>query len=336
MTVGEPEINLNTWGLRYVRKARKEEPSDLSAFGDTTPVLGDRSSDFKPSDYSSGGKGSPVKDSKTETLTQPRKDETEVSSHSPSRAAEADSGKKQTTGGTQETSTANPFGKERSLTSGGKLSTSGSPKHGKEAPQTKQPQHPLADNKRDSSGNPWKKVTQEGGTLPKNASAIDLAIIKCKLLKAKDVTATHGYGSSNRYGSENTGSANIVDASGKKETKAPIKDGKTETLAKPRPDEEKVTSYGEGATGTHGNDSRALKPTGEMRDVKEEGKGEGHGDKAPNTIINRSEDEIVIKAIELINEAYTEMNKKFSHGEAEAVKPSHRKDDEKDESDKND
>ena len=81
MTVGEPEINLNTWGLRYVRKARKEEPSDLSAFGDTTPVLGDRSSDFKPSDYSSGGKGSPVKDSKTETLTQPRKDETEVSSY---------------------------------------------------------------------------------------------------------------------------------------------------------------------------------------------------------------------------------------------------------------
>ena len=78
MTVGEPEINLNTWGLRYVRKARKEEPSDLSAFGDTTPVLGDRSSDFKPSDYSSGGKGSPV-GSKTETLAQPRPDEEQVS-----------------------------------------------------------------------------------------------------------------------------------------------------------------------------------------------------------------------------------------------------------------
>lgn len=379
MTVGEPEINLNTWGIRYVRK--KDSPFNTSA------ITGDRSSDFKHSDYSSGGKGAPVKDSKTETLAQPRPDEEQVSSYSPSREQESISGKKQTTGGTQETSRANPFGQERSLTSGGKLSTSGAPKHGKEAPQTKQPQHPLADNKRDESGNPWKKVRNEGGSTkpskltdatgskerrggkvkpehapsgkleslslpeknperkggevkPKHApsakptsitrAALDLAIIKCKLLKAN-----HGFGSKRRHGSENTGSANISEAGNKKETKTPV-ESKTETLASERPDETEVTSYGEGATGTHGNDSKALKPTGEMRDVKTEGRGEGHGDKAPNTIINRSEDEIVIKAIELINEAYTEMNKKFSHGEAEAVKPSHRKDGEKDESDKND
>ena len=347
MTVGEPEINLNTWGLRYVRK--KDSP-----FGDTTPVLGDRNpapegkGDFKHSEYSSGGKGSPVKDSKTETLAQPRPDEEQVSSHSPSRADEANSGSKQTTGGTQATSTAKPFGAERSLTSGGKLSTSGAPKHGEEAPKTKQPQHPLADNKRDSSGNPWKKVTQEGGSTPSSKpakknperkggqvkpehapsakpvsitrAALDLAIIKCKLLKAKDITATHGYGSSSRYGSDNTGSANIVDAE-RKETKAPVKDGKTETLST-RTDDIEVTSYGEGATGTHGNDSPALKPTGERRDVKEEGKGVGHGDNSPNTIINRSEDEIVSKAIELINQAYIGLEKK---GEWDnVVKPSKR------------
>ena len=206
----------------------------------------------------------------------------------------------------------------------------------------------MADNKRDSSGNPWKKVTQEGGSTPSSKpakknperkggqvkpehapsakpvsitrAALDLAIIKCKLLKAKDITATHGYGSSSRYGSDNTGSANIVDAE-RKETKAPVKDGKTETLST-RTDDIEVTSYGEGATGTHGNDSPALKPTGERRDVKEEGKGVGHGDNSPNTIINRSEDEIVSKAIELINQAYIGLEKK---GEWDnVVKPSKR------------
>ena len=350
MTVGEPEINLNTWGLRYVRK--KDSP-----FGDTTAVLGDRNpapegkGDFKHSEYS-GGKGAPYKDSKTETLAQPRPDEEQVSSHSPSRANEANSGSTQTTGGTQATSTAKPFGAERSLTSRGRLSTSGAPKHGEEKLQTGKPQHPLADKERDSSGNPWKKVTQEGGSTPSSkpakknperkggevkpehapsakpvsitrAAALDLAIIKCKLLKAKDITATHGYGSSSRYGSDNTGSANIVDAE-RKETKAPVKDGKTETLST-RTDDIEVTSYGEGATGTHGNDSPALKPTGERRDVKEEGKGVGHGDNSPNTIINRSEDEIVSKAIELINQAYSGLEKK---GEWDnVVKPSKRNDD---------
>ena len=374
MTVGEPEINLNTWGLRYVRK--KDSP-----FGDTTAVLGDRNpapegkGDFKHSEYS-GGKGAPYKDSKTETLAQPRPDEEQVSSHSPSRANEANSGSTQTTGGTQATSTAKPFGEERSLTSRGRLSTSGAPKHGEEKLQTGKPQHPLAGKERDSSGNPWKKVTQEGGSTPSSKpakknperkggqvkpehapsskpesatsvpkknperqggevkpehapsakpvsitrAALDLAIIKCKLLKAKDITATHGYGSSSRYGSDNTGSANIVDAE-RKETKAPVKDGKTETLST-RTDDIEVTSYGEGATGTHGNDSPALKPTGERRDVKEEGKGVGHGDNSPNTIINRSEDEIVSKAIELINQAYSGLEKK---GEWDnVVKPSKR------------
>jgi len=360
MTVGEPEINLNTWGLKYVRKSKKEE----TGFGDTSVITGDSSSGFKPSDYSSGGKGSPYKDSKTETLTQPRPDEEQVSSYNPSRAAEADSGSKQTTGGTQDDKNSK-FGRGGSLTSGGRVSTSGAPKRGDEAPKTKQPQHPLADNKRDESGNPWKKVTQEGGSTPSSKpakknperkggqvkpehapstkptsitrSALDLAIIKCKLLKAKDITASHGYGSSSRYGSENTGSANIVGAGNKKD-KAPIED-KTETLASPRPDETEVTSYGEGATGTHGNNSRALKPTGEMRDVKEEGKGKEHGDKAPNTIlINQSaEDEIVHKAIELINQAYLEVGKKYPIGEKEAVRPSKQDDDEgKQESDRND
>ena len=172
MTVGEPEINLNTWGLRYVRK--KDSPFNTSA------ITGDRSSDFKHSDYSSGGKGAPVKDSKTETLAQPRPDEEQVSSFGggattgkkpepkdeapvSSRAAEADSGSKQTTGGTQDDKNSK-FGRGRSLTSGGKLSTSGAPKRGEEALETKQAHYPFAENRRYSSGNPRTNVRNEGGS----------------------------------------------------------------------------------------------------------------------------------------------------------------------------
>lgn len=330
MTVGEPEINLNTWGLKYVRK--EEAHRNIGQGSDySSKKPSDLREDEKTISYGEGSTGTHGSGT-SGALSSSGK----LGSKEESHGSDAPTGKF----GTRE-APSSVRGNKQTYT---KPESSGKPANNEKSPTHKNP----VPKGGGAPKNKPIKITptteaQQKKILASKKSDLDLAVIKCKLLKLKGfggserATATHGYGSKHRHGSENTGSANISEAGNKKESKTPV-ESKTETLAGERPDETEVTSYGEGATGTHGNDSKALKPTGEMRDVKEEGKGKGHGKNAPNTVLVKqsTEDEIVMKAIELINEAYTEMNKKFSHGEAEAVKPSHRKDDGKEESDKND
>ena len=319
MTVGEPEINLNTWGLKYVRKEDKRVGQGQ--------------------DYSNSDKPSAVAGRRTD-----ERDENEVSSYgrvSDSRSDREDSPSiKPTMGGLKDR--LKPHGaethgsiNESAMTSEGKVRDAGTG-----LPRGEGASHDsgIKDSNRRAAARFHKP--EAGGTpsgtpstsLPKSKAELDLVIIKCKLLKAKDVTATHGYGSPNRYGSDNTGSAHIVDASGKKD-RAPV-ESKTETLAKPRDDETDVTSYGEGASGnqhggktTHGDDSKALTPEGKLRD-SDDSSGKPHGSKAGNTALGKSEDEIVHKAIELINQAYSEIDKKHDFiEETRPVRPAKRDDD---------
>jgi len=410
MAVGEPEINLNTWGLRYVRKGatstqQLEKPTgDEGAYNPKTNPTGQSTAERTPSSRPTHGTNpdktitsSTVGVSDTDinvpqqqgrqTDSQGDKDVKVQSATGSSRGQGKEiltspqvhsSGKKYGVGGDEgATSTPpkmNDQSKEdkrvkekrpdpkntesmttgvRSGKRGGKdtnptqasSSTYLGGQHGDDAPTGKF--GTVTTPARDEKGTRTKQPRRAEGALPKTKAELDLTIIKCKLLKLKDfggaerTTASHGYGSRNRYGSENTGSANIVDASGKKD-KAPV-GSKTETLAKPRADETEVTSYGEGASGnqhggktTHGDDSKALTPEGKLRD-SDDSSGKPHGSKAGNTALGKSEDEIVHKAIELINEAYSEIDKKYPIGEKEAIRPSKQDDDEgKQESDKND
>ena len=85
MTVGEPEINLNTWGLKYVRKEDKkvgqgqgyddlkDKPDAVAPTSASTPsaVAGRRTDDRDENEVSSYGRTS---DSREQTDVKPRKD----------------------------------------------------------------------------------------------------------------------------------------------------------------------------------------------------------------------------------------------------------------------
>ena len=205
-----------------------------------------------------------------------------------------------------------------------------------------------------------------GGGAPKIKAILDLAIIKCKLLKMKSKkkdfieegrptrpayrkdrdddedyhanrrkvgaegeskkltrcvscgqSANKGtpMGRQGKYGEDNTGSIGIAEDPKSKPDKQSVKEPPTRTNQKYREDEEEVTSYGEGASGnqyggktTHG-EAGDKKLTHEGRIASPKGDPEVHGGfkEQPDKRTAVKSDEIVEKAIELINEAYDEM-----------------------------
>ena len=140
--------------------------------------------------------------------------------------------------------------------------------------------------------NPEKKVKAE----------MELAIIKSKLLKMK----SKGFGGSeHKYGTENTGSAGVDDDPKPTPNNQSVKDPPT-SQAKDRADES-VTSYGEGASGNQHGGKTTHGEAGDKQLNVEGNIGRDVGDEDIKSRASTKSDEIVEKAIELINEAYDEM-----------------------------
>jgi hypothetical protein len=147
---------------------------------------------------------------------------------------------------------------------------------------------------------PQKRGTPEGsktgGATPKIKAALDYAIIQCQLLKMNNITK--GWFSdeiqTGKYGKPDRVAPDPKKSPDKQSVKEP-----RSTVNNERKDETEVTSYGEGATGKHGKQGdKKLNVGGKVVDTNNE---------RPRTSVKS--DDVVAKAIELINVAYDEMNK---------------------------
>ena len=164
MTVGTPDYNLDTFGIKYVKKAKEAHES-----GGDSGITSRTTSNLSNQDIATSGFGDRQSDSVGDT----------------SRIEGA------TQGGKDET------GKHtQAMTSSGKLGDKHGKKVGTEASHDSGIKDPYSGQKRDASGNPNVYKKPEGVALPKNAS-LDLAIIKCKLLKLK------GFGGDTKLNSRN-------------------------------------------------------------------------------------------------------------------------------------
>jgi hypothetical protein len=153
MTVGKPEFNLNSFGITYVKKAR-QEGSHRGGDPDITAKPTDSISDV---DIATSGFGDRQSDSKGDTK----------------RIEGATQGGKDSKGDYTQ-----------AMTSSGKLGVKDGKKVGTEVSHRSGIEDPYVGQKRDASGNKNIYKLPESQTLPKNA-AMQLAIIKCKLLKVK-------------------------------------------------------------------------------------------------------------------------------------------------------
>ena len=214
---------------------------------------------------------------------------------------------------------------------GKRLDRYGSPSKGsKEGKQPKGTGKPLQTQTSPEHKNP----VPTGSGAPKIKAEMELAIIKCKLLKMNDISKRGEWDhlphaqkekeeeekvekGTKDYGSDNTGSAQIVDTGDGKPTASKQSVEISTSPSKYREDEE-VTSYGTGNSGdpktstgepsmtegktTHGKDSdKKLTHGGKIAQ-----RSRREGEQPENRTATKS-DEIVEKAIELINEAYDEM-----------------------------
>jgi len=378
MTVGEPEINLNTWGLRYVRKDKKESQSDLSAFGNTkigqgtdyndTPKKENTFTDSTGKEQKTTPTGGKVHEDRVDTVTSYGSGSSQVEHGSDKRSFSSE-GKVELASGQNipekpkphkdQSVTTHGSGKQDSLTRTGKPAEGAHVRsHGADA--SSKP----TGRTRDEKGTRIKQPTHEEGALPKTKAELDLTIIKCKLLKLKGyggterTTASHGYGSRNRYGSENTGSASAGVDTSKLEKKPQDKTDTSNTqhstaegvdispeeykqggdkVTDPHYSAERGQSFGDQASKVRGSkkseDENTCTSCGKPKDDHYSEWGHArreHGDQKESIgdhMYKKSEDEIVHKAIELINQAYNGLEKK---GEWDnVVKPSKRDDDEK-------
>ncbi len=347
MTVGEPEINLNSWGIRYVKKRVANEgsassdiasrtTSHLSDLDVETGIPADRQSDSAGdkdvkvlgSDQTTGqggaataqqvhttvdSKGKPHYSSgsrKRDTISGNTSDDPTVGSTQGGKGS-----KTLTTGqhGTQTGKKGVPkwYAPSESKTTGNVGSNVGHDSGIKS---------PDADKKETGITNRptnFKKPKEgEGGTaesgkkfdeahakrMRKAIMDMNIAILKCKNFKMKRIAYSSGgdFGRRypSRYGDENTHDAGIDDLRYSKRNSQAVQ-SKTETLAPDRKDETEVSSYGEGATGQHGKEGdKKLNVEGKVVDTNNE---------KPRTSVKS--DEIVAKAIELINEAYDQIGK---------------------------
>ena len=204
---------------------------------------------------------------------------------------------------------------------GKRLDRYGSPSKGsKEGKQPKGTGKPLQTQTSPEHKNP----VPTGSGAPKIKAEMELAIIKCKLLKMNDISKRGEWDhlphaqkekeeeekvekGTKDYGSDNSGSAQIPDTGDGKPTsdKQSVKDPPT-SQSKDRKDES-VISYGEGASGNQHGGKTTHGEEGDKQ-LNVEGKiGRDVGNEDIKSRASTKSDEIVEKAIELINEAYDEM-----------------------------
>ena len=301
MTVGEPEINLNTWGLKYVRKEDKkvgqgqgyddlkDKPDAVAPTSASTPsaVAGRRTDDRDENEVSSYGRTS---DSREQTDVKPRKD---------AEAARKKPSKSPTQGSIN----------DAAMTSEGKVRDAGTGlPRGEGASHDSGIRNP---NRRAAAQRGFHKP-EAGGTpsgtpstsLPKSKAELDLVIIKCKLLKATSL------GRQGNYGEDNSGSAGAgIDTS--KLSKKPQDKTDTSNTQHSTAEGENISPEEYKRGGDKVTDPDYSAP-----------KGQSFGSK------QKSEDEIVHKAIELINQAYSEIDKKHDFiEETRPVRPAKRDDD---------
>ena len=382
MTVGVPEINLDTWGLKYVKKKM---------------ATGNQQTTGRESDAGGGqhySTGSDKKITPTNTISDA---DIKTPDAIETRREGSESGTVRTTGATEgsDTKRQHPSGEptdrkvrdgkvihegsKEGLTIGArrKLTPQGKPSDtrnvqnegfvasGREASHDsgitsgeRRTGKPKEGGKKIVEGNKptprGAKTTREAGDrgsgslpkptaknpLPKAKAEMELAIIKCKLLKMNDISKRGEWDhlphaqkekeeeekvekGTKDYGSDNTGSAQIVDTGDGKPTASKQSVELSASSSKDRADED-ITSYGEGSSGALIGEHRE---TGKPREGspyhgKETDKKLTHGGKVtqmgeqgrwfsekPESRSATKNDEIVEKAIELINEAYGEMNK---------------------------
>ena len=303
MTVGEPEINLNTWGLRYVKKK-----SDLSAFGDTSAVRGSdpNKTPEKPqkspqphSESATSGNEAPTEDKFGNIQTKPNRDIDTTSSYGGAHGNVSNTGsggdkdanaeKKRLSspkvGGENQTTT-HGSGNKGALTSQGKPTTTDNLPHGSDARSSVDAKTAPTSSGRKEIKYPEEvstSATPEGTSIGK--SSLDLAIIKCQLLKVNIPISKKQTGA--KIPAEKLGELPDSGKKGSKESTTTIED----------------------ATG-----KETEVETGFKKWEKEQ---------------KQKADEIVQKAVELINEAYGEIEKKHDFiEETRPVRPSHRDDDE--------
>ena len=304
MTVGEPEINLNTWGLKYVRKA--VDPTKTTQ-GGSKDIQSRTTSHLSQEDITVGSQASRQSDSVGDTKGVKQTHEQTSDKRSGKTRLGGQEKETYTTTGRQEGATST--GKE-SMTSEGTVAGAKSPaahgKHGKEAPTGSFGTAVTPARNSKDTRNRGKKP--EGlGSAPKDLkrkAELDLAIIKCKLLKATSL------GRQGKFGEDNSGAAGVgIDAS--KLSKKP--QDKTDTSN---------TKYST-AEGESVSEKEYKRGGDKITDPDHSApKGQSFGDK------KKSEDEIVHKAIELINQAYSEIDKKHDFiEETRPVRPAKRDDD---------
>ena len=347
MTVGVPEINLDTWGLRYVKKKSSTEGIDQPKGSDKpyNPKT-ERTGQSAPTErtgvsaHSSFESGKPsgniqatnrISDADVKTPDSPKdtsgtqgSDKKRQYTHGKEVPVGSKTGievgaseKLTPRGDKQPRDVKNPkgvaSGREASHESGIQSIETRTGKNIKGEPvdpekKTRQPKSGLPDNTQRSPKHENKVPTGSGA--PKIKAILDLAIIKCKLLKMKTKKKDYREKGTKDYGSDNSGSAQIPDTGDGKPTsdKQSVKDPPT-SPSRYRADESEVTSYGEGASGNqHGGKTTHGEAGDKQLNVEGKiGRSVGHEDIESRS--STKSDEIVEKAIELINEAYGEMNK---------------------------
>ena len=377
MTVGQPETNLDTWGLRYVKKKeattqlsegdlgrigapakerRMIEPTDAprtgssakpsstttasnvihtpsrssnidvgregekttemtshggrqsDAAGDTKHVEGATHNVGSGKVMSTGRQGKPRKDRVTGKPTQSNPDVASsrnrgtVSGESASHTSGIRSQNVDRLAGTYDTTDLGSDDPSRVDAKGNKLK----PSEGKSKPQKRGT--PDTTQRSPKHENPVPK----GGQSPKIKAALDYAIIQCQLLKMNNITK--GWFSdeiqTGKYGKPDRVAPDPKKSPDKQSVKEP-----RSTVNNERKDETEVTSYGESSSG----DPKT--PTGEPsmtggnpyhgkqgdKKLNVGGKVVDTNNERPRTSVKS--DDVVAKAIELINIAYDEMNK---------------------------
>ena len=351
MTVGVPEISLDTWGLRYVKKKSPTQNVDTSTTETGRRGVGAHSNfeSGKPSKNISATNR--ISDADVKTPDSPKgthgtqgsdidrqhhRDDPKITGTPTNRKVrdgkvihEGES-RGLTVSGLGET------GKPRKLTSQGKPSDTKNIQNpdavaaGREASYDSGHRSVEARSGKDRVGvdvDPEKKGKPTHSALPKAKAEMELAIIKCKLLKMNDISKKGEWDhlphaqkekehdkeedkvekGTKDYGSDNTGRPSIGIADDPESTpdKQSVKDPPT-SQSKDRVDES-VTSYGEGASGNQYGGKITHGEKGDPQ-LNVEGKmGKRVGREDIESRASTKSDEIVEKAIELINEAYDEM-----------------------------
>ena len=308
MAVGQPETNLDTWGLRYVKK-----------------ISGSKTPSTKPTESTSAGNRISDADVKTPDAIETRREGSESGTVRTTGATEGSDKKRQFAHG-KEVPVGSKTGIEvdarSKLTARGdkKFTEAGGIHSGSEASnvsgiqsqtqQTVSEKNPHGVNRfgTPNKKNPEDRKARARGALPKAKAEMELAIIKCKLLKMNDISKKgewdhlpHAQKEKEREEKEDekVEKRNVDDEKYQQgnpnynspHSEAGIQSGEI----KPHPNPVK---------GEHTEDTKYFSQTGEELGRGKEGKKLMESDSK-----KKNSDEIVEKAIELINEAYGEMKK---------------------------